>query len=433
MLSLIPYRTLDRLRCDSCNCFLSCNPITSDGQRVFCGRCMRLTYTLYLYEKVAGYFMFPCRYWSKHCTSGAKFNDITRHETSCIRRNGCINFCTNPISVCQSNRQMSKTPCKLNAIIFALYMNRECNLFCVAAKFDLGKIKPEILNALGKCHSCNGSITSSPIYSNKDHVLCYRCSYENIENYNRELPLETLFLAFLFPCNFKEWGCAEYHRFGKENEIHEQQCLYRPNPNRKQRQSSSGKADADGKIRGIIQNHRGAMWGTISPNHQVFVKETETSKRANDGLMVPTRKNETIEQAMFHNDLRYQQQRIHRRESDRSQMSNKPHSILRNNYVPDVHRPVNKDSRYDSDTHYNDGSQISDTSYNDRMMTEMRESLRSDNYPSQLAVPKPKPIDKHDPNKKGAIIRAGSYYDTNYNKVLQEFNYRKKRSKDVNN
>lgn len=113
MLSPITYKTLDRLRCDSCNSFLSCALTTTDGQRMFCGRCLRLTHQLYIYDKIAGFFIFPCRYWSKHCTDGNRFNEIIKHESSCIKRNGCINFCTNPISVCRSERQMSTTPCKL--------------------------------------------------------------------------------------------------------------------------------------------------------------------------------------------------------------------------------------------------------------------------------------------------------------------------------
>lgn len=234
----------------------------------------------------------------------------------------------------------------------------------------------------------------------------------------RVLPLEILFSEFLFPCNFKEWGCADYHRFGKENEMHEQQCLYRPSPPRKQRQRSAAKADADGKIRGIIQNHRGATWGTISPNHQVFVKETETARRGNEGLMVPSRRDETVEQAMFHNEIRQNQQhRLNngRRDSDSSQISRTP-SYLRNSNVPDVHRQISID-KHQTRSSYIDESQKSDTSsINDRMMMEMRESVTNDKYPSQLGVP---------------IMKR--YYDTNYNKVLQEFNYRKQRSKEVNN
>lgn len=272
------------------------------------------------------------------------------------------------------------------------------------------------------CTACDAPLSSAPIFSNNETTVCYRCFTPSLTvhgNYVREKPLEDLLTMSLFPCVFRSSGCPQYSKFGKDSMEHEENCLYRPKERRGTR--NTVQIDPDGKMRGIIQNHRGAMWGTISPNQQIFVNNTETSKH--NGMVVHHKTNPTQEQGCFYEDLKKRQE----------QFQQKRHPQQNYDYLPQAHA-----SHQHRDSITSDTSSLA-SSYNSRQKAlsdteQMMQIYKNQKYPAALDIPRDGAIRRNEtytpgdvPNKTQEVKRSGSYmYDTNYHKVMKEFKIRKK-------
>lgn len=89
---MIPKQALDNLTCGLCYNSLSVFPIYSYGNKdmVICGRCPLqndfLPQREHLYEQLAQYIEFPCRYHGNGCIEKLKPSDIQNHEYSCLHK-----------------------------------------------------------------------------------------------------------------------------------------------------------------------------------------------------------------------------------------------------------------------------------------------------------------------------------------------------------
>lgn len=245
----VPNQILQHLTCQSCFKWLSVAPIkilTQNGSTI-CGRCdvhQNKSIPGVLFEQVASHFKFPCVYWREHCEEILPWFEIETHEKNCVYRNKCKTFFIDPSALFKSKRKMD-THEQL------VYVNLPDRLL-----FSL------------MCSFCQSYLSCRPIFIDHDgHKICHRCySSKNLNNYVRQKALEDFLEIAVFPCIYKSSGCPEKRKFGRDYDVHEIECAYGQSfkklPFDKLNHLNTGST----KEKGIIQSHRGYVYGTITPN-----------------------------------------------------------------------------------------------------------------------------------------------------------------------
>lgn len=96
----MPETLLTKLQCGDCKHIISCGPVyTKKDNQNSCGRCLQpenlrkqLPRNL-LYEDIAAYLNFPCKYFDFGCKVELKWNESVEHEKKCVFRRGELFSC----------------------------------------------------------------------------------------------------------------------------------------------------------------------------------------------------------------------------------------------------------------------------------------------------------------------------------------------------
>lgn len=264
----IPFDLLKDLRCHHCLQFLSCGPVyVLPLGSALCGRCQSFAkpqHRNYAFETVASQFLYPCRNWSKHCNRQLVWNECFEHEPECNYDGCCSLFCTDAGAFFSSERSFPNDDLYLTKIPINAVEQLHCNY-------------------------CQSYLSSPPVYTNIDgETTCHRCVKDNgpppdsVQN----LAYETICNIIIFPCKFRNRGCPENVRFGRNAWQHEMVCAYGQPENYNTGDPVEQKANGrifesnrqgsnvgdkiikplSKKERGVIQTHTGHYYGTITAN-----------------------------------------------------------------------------------------------------------------------------------------------------------------------
>lgn len=109
----IPDAILQELRCKHCRRWISCGPVFVLPQgSTLCGRCESIAIKHYrhiAFEALAGYFHYPCQYYSRHCPEIFPWNVCLDHEDDCSYRSFCSVLWSHPTVMFKSERKLDET------------------------------------------------------------------------------------------------------------------------------------------------------------------------------------------------------------------------------------------------------------------------------------------------------------------------------------